>query len=81
MSLHRKPPFNVPNQKTEYCVQFIPANDMKGSVFGHLTFPRLPSCETQLIMTVDDLARGLNEKQQFDAQRLSSLTSNKVPHR
>ena len=30
-------------------------------------FRKRRSCETQLIMTVDDLARGLNEKQQVDA--------------
>ena len=39
------------------------------------------SCETQLIMTVDDLARGLIEKQQVDAVLLDfSKAFDKVPH-
>ena len=39
------------------------------------------SCETQLITTVDDLARGLNEKQQVNAILLDfSKVFDKVPH-
>ena len=40
-------------------------------------FRKRRSCETQLIMTVDDLAWGLNEKQQVDAVLLDF---DKVPH-
>lgn len=44
-------------------------------------FRKRRSCETQLIMTVDDLARGLNEKQQVDAILLDfSKAFDKVPH-
>ena len=44
-------------------------------------FRKRRSCETQLIMTVDDLARGLNEKQQVDAVLLDfSKAFDKVPH-
>ena len=44
-------------------------------------FRKRRSCETQLIMTVDDLARGLNEKEQVDAILLDfSKAFDKVPH-
>ena len=46
-----------------------------------LNFRKRRSCETQLIMTVDDLARGLNEKQQVNAILLDfSKAFDKVPH-
>ena len=44
-------------------------------------FRKRRSCETQLILTIDDLARGLNDKQQIDAILLDfSKAFDKVPH-
>ena len=46
-----------------------------------LGFRERRSCETQLIMIVDNLARGLNEKQQVDAVLIDfSKAFDKVPH-
>ena len=44
-------------------------------------FRKRRSCETQLILTIDDLARGLNDKQQIDAILLDfSKALVHVPH-
>ena len=44
-------------------------------------FHKRRSCETQLILTIDDLARGLNHKQQIDAVLLDfSKAFDRVPH-
>ena len=44
-------------------------------------FRKCRSCETQLILTIDDLARGLNDKQQIDAVLLDfSKAFDRVPH-
>ena len=44
-------------------------------------FSKRRLCETQLILTIDDLARGLNDKQQIDAILLDfSKAFDKVPH-
>ena len=44
-------------------------------------FRKRRSCETQLILTIDDLARGLNDKQQIDAILLDfSKAIDRVPH-
>ena len=44
-------------------------------------FRRRRSCETQLILTIDDLARGMNHKQQIDAKLLDfSKAFDRVPH-
>ena len=44
-------------------------------------FPKRRSCETQLILTINDLARGLNDKQQIDAILLDfSKAFDRVPH-
>ena len=46
-----------------------------------LGFRKRRSCETQLIMIVDDLSRGLNEKQQVEAVLIDfSKAFDKVPH-
>ena len=45
-------------------------------------FRRRRSCETQLILTVQDLAQGIEDKQQIDVILLDfSKAFNKVPHR
>ena len=44
-------------------------------------FCKRPSCETQLILTLNDLAKGLNSKQQIDAVLLDfSKAFDRVPH-
>ena len=44
-------------------------------------FRKRISCETQLILTIDDLARGLKDKQQIDALLLDfSKAFDRVPH-
>ena len=44
-------------------------------------FRKRRSCETQLIRTINDLARGLNDKQQIDAVLLDfSKAFDRVPH-
>ena len=44
-------------------------------------FRKRRSCETQLILTIDDLAKGLNDKQQIDAVLLDfSKAFDRVPH-
>ena len=48
----------------------------------HGTFRKHRSCETQLILTVDDLSRRLDNSEQVDAILLDvSKAFNKVPHR
>ena len=44
-------------------------------------FRKRRSCETQLIITLNDLAKGLNSKQQIDAVLLDfSKAFDRVPH-
>ena len=44
-------------------------------------FRKRRSCETQLILTIDDLAKGLNDKQQIDTVLLDfSKAFDRVPH-
>ena len=44
-------------------------------------FRKRRSCETQLLLTIDDLAKGLDDRQQIDAVLLDfSKAFNKVPH-
>ena len=58
-SLHRGPQVNIPVRRTAHYFHFMPANDMKESMFGHRKFPRLVAIPVPLFLEASELTTKL----------------------